>query len=51
MTQHPEGKAMKLQQGEVQRFDLAEKRLALEALGTTVIWHPDKPLEIRGSFQ
>jgi site-specific DNA recombinase len=36
--------------GNLQRFDLAEKRLALEALGITVVWHPDKPLEIRGSI-
>lgn len=32
------------------RFDLAEKRTALEALHITVVWHPDNPLEIRGSI-
>jgi hypothetical protein len=32
------------------RFDNAEKRLALEALNITVVWHHDKPLEIRGSI-
>lgn len=32
------------------RFDNEEKRLALDALNITVVWHPDKPLEIQGSI-
>jgi septal ring factor EnvC (AmiA/AmiB activator) len=32
------------------RFDLTEKRVALEALNITVTWHPDKPLAIQGSI-
>ncbi len=32
------------------RFDNEEKRLALNALNITVVWHPDKPLEIQGSI-
>jgi site-specific DNA recombinase len=31
-------------------FTLDEKRLAVEALGITVTWHPAKPLTIRGSI-
>jgi chromosome segregation ATPase len=27
-------------------FDLADKRLALEALGVEVVWHPERPLAI-----
>lgn len=30
------------------QFDTAKKRLALEALNITVVWHPDNPLEIQG---
>jgi len=29
---------------------MVEKRLALEALNISVLWHPDKPLEIAGSI-
>jgi hypothetical protein len=36
-------------QANLTRFDNAEKRLALEALNITVIWHHDKLLEIHGS--
>ena len=32
------------------RFDLAEKRLALEALNIVVTWHPENPLTIQGSI-
>src|SRR5262249_22841135 len=31
-------------------FDLEEKRLALEALNITVVWHHDKAPEIQGSI-
>jgi site-specific DNA recombinase len=31
-------------------FTLDEKRLALEALGITVTWHPGEPLKVRGSI-
>src|SRR5262249_54498266 len=31
-------------------FTLAEKRQALEALNLTVTWHPEQPIEIRGSI-
>jgi site-specific DNA recombinase len=31
-------------------FSLKEKCLAMEALNISVIWHPHKPLEIRGSI-
>jgi hypothetical protein len=31
-------------------FTMTEKRLALEALNISVLWHPDKPLEISGSI-
>jgi Resolvase, N terminal domain len=31
-------------------FDLAEKRLALDALNIAVTWHPDKHLDIQGSM-
>ena len=33
-----------------QRFDLAEKRRALDALNITVLWYPDKPPDIHGSI-
>jgi hypothetical protein len=33
-----------------QHFTLEEKRQALEALNITVTWHPEKPLDIRGSI-
>jgi len=36
---------------EVQHFTPEEKRRALEALNITVVWHPNKPLEIQGSIQ
>jgi hypothetical protein len=29
---------------------MAEKRLALETLNISVLWHPDKPFEIAGSI-
>jgi hypothetical protein len=32
------------------RFDLAEKRLALEVLHIVVTWHPENPLSIQGSI-
>jgi site-specific DNA recombinase len=31
------------------QFDFPEKRHALDALNISVVWHPDKPLEIQGS--
>ena len=31
-------------------FSMEEKHLALDARNITVIWHPDKPLEMRGSM-
>ena len=34
----------------LRRFDEAEKRCALDALAVTVVWHPDKLPEIRGSI-
>jgi hypothetical protein len=34
---------------ELQHFTLEEKQRALEALGITVVWHPDTPLDICGS--
>jgi len=34
----------------LRQFSAEEKRLALEALNISVVWHPDKPLEIRGSI-
>ena len=34
---------------ELQHFTLEEKQRALEALGITVVWHPDTPLDIFGS--
>jgi site-specific DNA recombinase len=36
---------------ELQTFTTEEKRRALEALNITVVWHPNKPLEIQGSIQ
>jgi len=35
---------------ELQHFTLEEQRRALDALNITVIWHPDKPPDIRGSI-
>jgi site-specific DNA recombinase len=35
---------------QLQHFTLEEKQLALEALNITVVWHPEKTLEIRGSI-
>jgi len=35
---------------QLQHFTLEEKQLALEALNMTVVWHPEKTLEIRGSI-
>jgi hypothetical protein len=35
---------------ELQIFTVAEKRRALEALNITAVWHPTRPLEIRGSI-
>ena len=35
---------------ELQHFTLDEKRQALEVLDLTVIWHPNKPLEMYGSI-
>ncbi len=32
------------------QFDFTEKRLALDALNISVVWHPDKPLEIKGAI-
>lgn len=32
------------------RLDNTEKRLALDALSITVVWHHDKPLEIQGNI-
>ena len=31
-------------------FSMQEKYLALEAFNISVLWHPDKPLEIQGSI-
>jgi hypothetical protein len=36
--------------GNLKRCDQAEKRRVLEALNITVVWHPEQPLEIRGSI-
>jgi DNA repair ATPase RecN len=35
-------------QANLAQFDNAEKRVAMEALNITVIWHREKPLEITG---
>ena len=35
---------------QLHHFTLEEKRLALETLNITVVWHPEKLLEIRGSI-
>jgi hypothetical protein len=32
------------------RFDMTEKKRALEALSLTVIWYPDRPIKITGSI-
>ena len=37
-------------QANLQALSMDEKRLALESLHITVVWHPDKPLEIHGSI-
>ena len=34
----------------LRQFSTEEKRLALDALNISVVWHPEKPLEIRGSI-
>jgi site-specific DNA recombinase len=34
----------------LQHFTLEEKQLVLEALGITLVWHPDTPLHICGSI-
>jgi len=34
----------------LRQFSTEEKRLALEALNISVVWHPENPLEIRGSI-
>jgi hypothetical protein len=31
-------------------FSMVEKQRALEALNISVVWHPNKPMEIRGSI-
>ena len=35
---------------QLQHFTIEEKQLAMEALNITVVWHPEKTLEIRGSI-
>jgi site-specific DNA recombinase len=35
---------------QLQHFTLEERQLALEALGITVVWQPDKPLHIYGNI-
>jgi hypothetical protein len=34
----------------LRRLDLTEQRRAFAALNITVTWHPEKPLDIRGSI-
>ena len=34
----------------LEAFSMEEKRVALHALGITVVWHHDKPLAIQGSI-
>jgi len=31
-------------------FSMEEQRLAMDALNISVVWHPDKPLKMRGSI-